>query len=138
MLESRRKDAETPMPSLVNFGITFAVVFAVIGFIHVPFGGGMVVWAVVVSAAFLAVTFTVPRLLAPLNRIWFRFGMLLHKIINPIVMGVIYFGLLVPMALVMRAFGKRFLRLGREPEAESYWIERSPPGPEPSSLSQQF
>jgi hypothetical protein len=138
MLESRRKDAETPMPSLVNFGITFAVVFAVIGFIHVPFGGGMVVWALVVSAAFLAVTFTVPRLLAPLNRIWFQFGMLLHKIINPIVMGVIYFGLLVPMALVMRGFGKRFLRLGREPEAESYWVERSPPGPEPTSLKQQF
>jgi len=138
MLETRRKDAETRMPSLVNFGITFAVVFAIIGLIHVPFGGGMNVWALVVSAAFLVVTFTVPRLLAPLNRIWFRFGLLLHKIINPIVMGIIYFGLLVPMALVMRGFGKRFLRLDREPKAESYWIERAPPGPEPSSLRQQF
>lgn len=138
MLEARRKDAETPMPSLVNFGGTFAVVFAIIGFIHVPFGGGVIAWALVVSAGFVAVTFTFPRLLSPLNWLWFQFGMLLHKVMNPLVMGLIYFGFLVPMALVMRAFGKRFLRLGREPEADSYWIERSPPGPAPSSLSQQF
>ena len=140
MLEPRRKEADVPLPSLKSFGLTFTVVFALIGLFHVPFEGfgAARLWALGVAAGFLFVTFTFPQWLAPLNRLWFRFGMLLHKVVNPLVMGIIYFGLLVPMALAMRAFGKRFLRLSREPTAASYWIERQPPGPEPDSIRQQF
>lgn len=140
MLEPRRKEADVPLPSLKSFGLTFAAVFALIGLIHVPFEGlaAARIWALAVAGAFLVTTFTFPKLLAPLNRLWFRFGMLLHKVVNPVVMGVIYFGILVPMAVTMKIFGKRFLKLSREPQAPSYWIERAPPGPEPASIRQQF
>lgn len=138
MLETKRKSEELLLPSLKNFGLTFTAVFALIGVAHVPFGGAPRIWALALSAAFLIVTFTAPGLLVPINRIWFRFGLLLHAIVNPLVLGVIYFGLLVPMALAMRAAGKQFLKLDRQPEAASYWIDRTPPGPEPASISRQF
>lgn len=134
----RRDKSDTPLPSLRNFGLTFTCVFAIIGLMHVPFGGDVRLWALAVAACFLIVTFTRPQLLTPLNRLWFRFGMLLHKVMNPLIMGIIYYGLLVPMALVMRASGKRFLALARQQDAKTYWIDRDPPGPSPSSIQQQY
>lgn len=136
--DRKQHDDDTPLPSERNFGVTFAVVFAVIALIRLPFGGPVLWWALAVSTAFLIVTCTAPRILAPLNRVWFRFGMLLHRIVNPVVLAVLYFGALVPMSLVMRAFGKRFLTLDRDVAAASYWVKRDPPGPAPDSIKNQF
>jgi hypothetical protein len=72
------------------------------------------------------------------RQVSFEFDALMYKLAVSAVMGTIYFGLLVPVALLMRACGKRFLILGREPEAATYWIDRTPPGPEPSSISRQY
>ncbi|MBT3401824.1 MAG: hypothetical protein HN420_17765, partial [Rhodospirillaceae bacterium] len=91
-----------------------------------------------VAIAFLAIAFLRPGLLAPLNRLWTRFGLLLHRIVNPIVMGFLFYLTVTPMALIMRALGKDLLRLKRDPEAKSYWIERTPPGPAPDTMSNQF
>ena len=69
--------------------------------------------------------------LRPLNRLWLKFGLLLHKVVNPIVMALVFFGTVLPTGLIMRVLGKDLLRLKRQPDANSYWIERRPPGPAP-------
>lgn len=79
-----------------------------------------------------------PATLAPANRGWTKLGLLLFKVVNPIVLGLIFLLTIVPIGLLLRAFGKDPLRLTFEPEAKSYWIERDPPGPAPDSMPQQF
>jgi hypothetical protein len=91
-----------------------------------------------VAAAFAAVAVLAPAWLAPMNRLWFRFGMLLHHVVNPIVMGVLFFAVILPIALLMRAFGKDPLRLKHDAQASTYWIAREPPGPAPGSMRKQF
>jgi hypothetical protein len=86
----------------------------------------------------LAVTLFRPGALKPLNRLWLKFGILLHKVINPIVMALVFFATVLPTGLVMRALGKDLLRLKRQPNANSYWIERRPPGPTAESMKDQF
>jgi len=96
------------------------------------------VWAMIV-AAFLGITaLTMPRLLGPLNRLWFRIGELLHRAVNPLVMGLLYFLTVTPIGLLMRALGKTPLKLGFDKSADSYWISRTPPGPAPDTMKRQF
>ena len=77
-------------------------------------------------------------MLGPLNKAWLAFGALLHSIVSPVVMGVLFLGAVLPTGLMLRLFGRDGLRLKREPSRTSYWIDRTPPGPEPESLRQQF
>ncbi|MGI9509633.1 MAG: SxtJ family membrane protein [Geminicoccaceae bacterium] len=79
-----------------------------------------------------------PSSLAPLNRAWTKLGLVLFKIVNPIVLGLIFVSTVLPIGLLIRAFGKDPLRLRFDPEASSYWIMRDPPGPSPESMKQQF
>jgi len=120
------------------FGVVFAVVFAIVALWPVIGGGAVRIWAAAVAAAFLAVALAWPAALAPLNRAWTAFGLVLHKITNPIIMGLVFFGAVLPTALIMRALGKDPLRLRLDRGAKSYWIEREPPGPEPGSMNLQF
>ncbi|MBM3565043.1 MAG: hypothetical protein FJX42_02895 [Alphaproteobacteria bacterium] len=120
------------------FGIVFAVVFALIGLWPLPATGGVRTWALIVAALFLAAAFLAPNVLKPLNRLWFLFGMLLHRIVSPLVMGLLFFLTVTPIALIMRLLGKDPLRLQFDRTAKSYWIKRTPPGPEPESLRRQF
>jgi hypothetical protein len=76
--------------------------------------------------------------LNPLNRLWLKFGLLLYKIVNPIVLGLLFFATIAPIGLIMRLTGKDFLRLKLDREAKSYWIERAPPGPSPQSMRNQY
>lgn len=121
-----------------SFGIVFAVVFAIIGLLPLLFGRMPRGWALIVGALFLAVALAVPRVLAPLNRLWFKLGLLLHHVVSPLAMGIVFFGVITPMALVMRLLGKDPLRLRFDRSAPTYWIERRPPGPAPESLKDQF
>lgn len=121
-----------------SFGIVFTVVFSLIALYPLIHGGPLRLWAMAVAAAFMAVALIRPQLLAPLNKLWFRFGMLLHRIVSPVAMGIIFFGAIMPMGLAMRALGKRPLRLDLDPDAKSYWIPREPPGPEAKSMSDPF
>ena len=121
-----------------GFGIVFAFVFAAVGLFPLLDGGPPRGWALGVAGTFLAVAFVRPALLAPLNRVWFKFGLLLQRVVNPLVMAVIYFGVATPTSLVMRALGKDPLRLEYDPDAQSYWIHRDPPGPARESMKNQF
>lgn len=126
------------MGSERSFGIVFACVFALIGLVPWLFGHDLRLWALIIAAIFLATAYFAPRALTPLNRLWFKFGLLLHTIVNPVVMALIFYGAVLPTALAVRAFGKDLLRLKRDPSAKSYWIERDPPGPAPESMTRQF
>jgi len=95
-------------------------------------------WSLIVSALVALVTVAAPSLLTVPNRLWLRFGLLLHRIVSPVVLGIMFYLVVMPMGLLMRALGKDFLRLRRNDSAESYWIKRDPPGPEPASMSNQF
>jgi hypothetical protein len=121
-----------------SFGIVFCVVFALVGIWPWLFGGQVRLWSLALAAGFLAAGFLAPALLTPLNRLWFRFGLLLHAVINPVIMALLFFVAFVPMAALLRLMGKDLLRLKRDKAAESYWIARDPPGPAPGSMSKQF
>ena len=121
-----------------GFGVLAAAVFAVIGCWPLLGGGVPRWWALAVAAAALVVALAAPQWLAPATRLWLRFGLLLHRVTSPIVLAVIYFGVVTPTGLLRRALGKDPLRLKRDPDAESYWIERAPPGPDRESMSNQF
>jgi hypothetical protein len=121
-----------------SFGIVFAVVFAVVALWPLTGGGAVRIWAAAGAAALLATALARPSVLAPLNRMWTAFGLFLHKITNPLIMGLVFYGTVTPTALIMRALGKDSLRRRFDRSVESYWIEREPPGPEPGSMDRQF
>lgn len=121
-----------------KFGLTFAAIFAIFGLLPL-FRHESPRWALIaVSAAFLAAAVLRPDWLTPLNRAWFKLGLLLNKIVGPIVMGVLFFGAVTPFAWFLRKKGKDLLSLELKPGAETYWIEREPPGPARGSLTKQF
>lgn len=126
------------MGSERSFGLVFVAVFAVIGLWPLTKGEPLRLWSLGAAAALLVLALGVPAALRPFNRLWFRFGLLLHKVMNPVIMGLMFFGAFMPTGLIMRALGKDILRLKFDPQATSYWIERHPPGPAPESLRNQF
>jgi hypothetical protein len=79
-----------------------------------------------------------PARLAPLNRAWTRLGLLLFKVVNPVVLGVIYLTTVVPIGLTMRLMGRDLLNLKLDRQAASYWVMRAPPGPAPETMTRQF
>jgi len=127
-----------PLPSDRSFGITFAVVFAAIAawlvWKSLP-GAGIVAS---LSILFVAIALSRPLLLRPLNRGWMAFGAVLHRVVSPLVLGLIYFGMFAPIATAMRLRGRDAMRRRADPDAKSYWICRDPPGPPPESLKNQF
>jgi hypothetical protein len=79
-----------------------------------------------------------PKVMAPLNYLWLRLGLLLYKVVNPLVMALMFYLTILPIGLLMRLSRKDLLSLNRDPRASSYWIERRPPGPAPDSMRNQF
>ena len=138
--EQYDKRDDVKSPSERSFGITFAVVFALLAaFSYWHRGAGNTFYVTLaVSAVFAVVTLVAPRTLRPLNLIWLKFGLLLHKIVNPLIMGILFFGIFTPMGVVMRMFGVDFLRMKRKPVAESYWIAKSDDAIPDSSMKNQF
>jgi hypothetical protein len=124
--------------SNLTFGLVFAVFFLIVGLLPLLHGHSMRIWALPVAAGFLVTALIMPSVLAPLNRLWTRFGQLLHRIVSPIALGILFFGVVTPTGLLMRLFGKDSLRLRLDKNAASYWIVRTPPGPEPESQTNQF
>ncbi len=121
------------------FGLVFAAVFLIVACLPLISGRPIRIWAVAVSAAFLLLGLFWSKPLGPLNRLWMRFGALLHRIVNPVILGLMFFVVITPVGLLMRAFGKDPLRLKfQRGTAGTYWISREPPGPPPDSLERQF
>jgi hypothetical protein len=120
------------------FGLVFAVVFVIIACYPLLSGGTIRLWSLIVAGIFLVLALLIPAVLAPANRLWMKFGELLHSIVSPLALGIVFYATLLPTGLLLRLFGKDPLRLRLDPTAESYWIKREPPGPSAESLNNQF
>jgi predicted membrane metal-binding protein len=116
----------------------FAAVFAIVGLWPLWDGGPARWWSMGAAGALAAIALLRPATLAPFSRLWTRFGVLLHAAVSPLVLGLLFYLTVAPTGLLMRLFGKDPLRLKRDPEAATYWIARTPPGPAPESLRNQF
>ncbi len=120
------------------FGLIFSSVFALIALYPLLGGGTVRLWSLVVSGVFLMLGLAVPSVLAPANRLWTKFGELLHRIVSPVALGAVFYLAVLPTGLMLRLFGKDPLRLKIDRNASSYWIRREPPGPSAESLNNQF
>jgi Saxitoxin biosynthesis operon protein SxtJ len=138
ILEPSIERGPAPEGSDRSFGVVFAAVFAIIGAWPLLYWLEPRWWAMAIAAAFAVIAVIRPQSLHPLNRIWLAFGRLLHKIMSPLVMGMIFFTTVTPTGLIMRALGKDVLSLRRRPDIKSYWIKREPMRPESESMKTQF
>jgi hypothetical protein len=120
-----------------TFGLVMAGALALVALLNGWHHGRMWPWEAALAALFLLAALFRPALLHPLNRLWMKLGLLLHKIVNPIVMGLLFYGTIWPTGAIMRIRGRDLLRLRREPASDSYWIAR-PPGPLPETMRDQF
>ena len=138
MHENLDKEEELKVSSDRSFGIVFTLVFLAVG-VWVVSGGQSKGWLFFVSAAlFLVVAIARPSILGPLNRAWAKLGLLLGQVFNPILLGVVFFLVVTPMAVIRRLLGKDSLHLKSKSNLESYWIDRSPAGPKFGSMTKQF
>lgn len=121
-----------------SFGYVFAGVFAAIALVNWWRTHHLRTWAVGLSLAFLVLALAAPVVLAPLNKLWSRFGLLLHRITSPIVLGLMYALAIVPVGLIMRWRGHDPMQRSFDRALPSYWIARTPPGPSPDSMTRQY
>ena len=117
-----------------SFGIVFFVVFLIIAIFPLINDGNIRLWSLFVSLAFLVLGLLNSKFLSPLNKIWFKFGLFLGKIISPMVMGLIFFFVVTPIGILMRILKKDLLNLKMN-NNKSYWIEKSEPK---SKMKNQF
>ena len=106
-----------------SFGIVFFIVFLLISLYPMLNDGHLRIWSLIISLIFLTLGLLNSRLLTPLNKIWFKFGLFLGKLISPIIMGIIFFLVVTPIGLLMRMIGKDLLNLKFNTK-KSYWIEK--------------
>ena len=118
-----------------SFGIVFFIVFVLIAIYPLINQGEVRIWSLIISSLFLLLGLLNSKILTPLNKLWFRFGLFLGKIISPIIMGVIFFLVVTPIGLLMRLFGKDVINLKLNKKKNSYWIEKV--GPK-SKMKNQF
>jgi len=121
-----------------SFGLVMALGLAVIGALNFRHSGRVWPWTGGLAALFLAAALLRPTILHPLNLMWLKFGLLLQRLVSPVVMALLFYGTVLPTGFAMRLAGKDPLRLKRQPDADSYWIERQPPGPLPETMRDQF
>lgn len=121
-----------------KFGVTLGLVLGFLAFWPLVHHHAPRYWLLAVAGVLLAAGLFFPERLAPLNRAWFRLGLVLNRIVSPIVMGLLFFGAVVPVGWFLRRRGEDLMDLKPEPQAATYWISRAPEGPAPATLGKQF
>ena len=125
---------DTKIGSNKSFGIVFFIVFLLIAAYPLLDQGSIRVWALLISLFFLTFGLLNSKVLTPLNKMWFRFGIFLGKIVSPLIMGIIFFLVVTPIGLIMKLLKKDLLNL-RFNKNKSYWIEKKEPK---SNMKNQF
>jgi hypothetical protein len=121
-----------------SFGLVFTAFFTLVALLPILHHRKPHAWALIVAGIILLVTLVRPSLLQLPNRLWTQLGLLLSKVVNPIVMGVLFYGVVTPIAVIRRLSGSDSMKLRFDPQAPSYWQERKPPGPAPETMAKQF
>ena len=125
---------EIKISSNRSFGIVFFIVFLLISLYPLLKGNDLRIWSLVISFIFLILGLINSKILIPLNRLWFKFGLLLGKFISPLIMGIIFFIVVTPIGIIMRLLKKDLLNL-KYNKKQTYWIDKS--GPK-SKMKNQF
>jgi len=136
--ENLVRNEEVIGPTNRRFGVIVGGVCVFVGGVRAVFGHGHAIWWLAIGSVLVLLASVWPAGLAPLNRLWLRFGLLLHKFVNPAVMALLYVSTIVPIGVLMRLFGQDPLRLKPRPDAESYWIVRDRRGARPEDMKNQF
>ena len=127
-------NSEIKIGSNKSFGIVFFIVFFLIATYPLINNQDVRLWFLLISFIFLILGLINSKILNPLNKLWFNFGIFLGKIVSPIVMGIIFFFVVTPTGIIMRVLGKDLLNL-KYNNNKSYWIEKN--GPK-SKMKNQF
>tara|TARA_E500000178_G_scaffold294183_1_gene299367 strand:+ start:2247 stop:2630 length:384 start_codon:yes stop_codon:yes gene_type:complete len=117
-----------------SFGLVFFIFFFIIAIYPIINDESLRVWSLIISFIFFILGLINSKILTPLNKIWFKFGLLLGRIVSPLIMGIIFFLVVTPIALIMKIIGKDLLNL-KFNKGKTYWIEKN--GPK-SSMKKQF
>ena len=125
---------EIKISSNRSFGIVFFIVFLLIALYPLLKDNDLRIWSLIISFIFLILGLVNSKILTPLNRLWFKFGLLLGKFISPLIMGIIFFIVVTPIGIIMRLLKKDLLNL-KYNKKETYWIDKS--GPK-SKMKNQF
>ena len=125
---------EIKISSNRSFGIVFFIVFLLIALYPLLKDNDLRIWSLVISFIFLILGLINSKILTPLNKLWFKFGLLLGKFISPLIMGIIFFIVVTPIGIIMRLLKKDLLNL-KYNKKETYWIDKS--GPK-SKMKNQF
>ena len=117
-----------------NFGLTFFIVFLIVSIWPLLYSEQIRIWSLIVGFIFLILGLVNSKILTPLNKIWFKFGIILGKLVSPVIMGIVFFFVVTPISIIMKIFGKDLLNL-KYNNQKSYWLEKS--GPK-SKMKNQF
>ena len=109
-----------------SFGIVFFIVFLIVAIYPLINNADLRIWSLIISIIFLILGLINSKFLTPLNILWFKFGLLLGRLISPIIMGIIFFFVVTPIGLILRIFGKDVLNLKKN-NSKSYWIKKNGP-----------
>tara|TARA_B100000941_G_C28345944_1_gene469233 strand:- start:203 stop:595 length:393 start_codon:yes stop_codon:yes gene_type:complete len=118
------KHKEIKTGSNKSFGIFFFVIFIIIALWPLLKNENIRIWSIIISIIFLTLGLLNSKILTPFNKLWMRLGILLSSFVSPIVMGVIYFGVITPIGLIMKLFGKDVLNLKLDKNKPTYWLKK--------------
>ena len=107
-----------------NFGLVFFIIFLIVSLWPLTYEGPIRIWTVIISLVFLILGLMNSKLLTPLNKLWFKFGIILGAIVAPVVMGVVFFLVVTPIGLVMKIMGRDLLNKKYDKKKRTYWIKR--------------
>ena len=125
---------EIKIGSNKSFGIVFFILFLLVALYPIIHGGEIRIWSLILSFIFICLALLNSKILTPLNRLWFKFGTFLGKIVSPLIMGIIFFLVVTPIGFIMRMLSKDILNLKYNTN-RSYWIEKKEPK---SKMKNQF
>jgi len=118
-----------------SFGLVFFVVFLIVALWPLKHEEDIRLWSLALSIIFFILGILNSKLLTPLNKLWFKFGIFLGSIVSPIIMGVVYFIVVTPTGVFMRLLGKDLLKTNKEKNASTYWVKRDK---QDSTMKKQF
>ena len=125
---------KTQLSSNRSFGVVFFVVFLLISIYPFFNEGNIRIWSLLIAIIFLILGLLNSKLLTPINKVWFKFGLILGKIVSPVVMGIVFFAVITPISIIMKILRKDLLNL-KYNSNKSYWIKKSEPK---SKMKNQF
>ncbi len=125
-------------PSDRSFGLVFSAAFLFIALLPVCSGGAVRYWPLLAAVVLFGVSCVEPSPLSAPNKVWTAFGDLLHRVVSPVVLAILFFAVIVPYGVVMKVFRKDPLRLRRDSGADSYWVRRGADTSANKGMSHQF